>query len=155
LPRLGTVVTGNKRHEEPPGAAAGAGEPRKLGMMSGRGLTVWMRGRDVLVAWGDDVCTACQAVAGKPEHSVAPLCDGWARQGHRAPQRVGAVWPARCWSPASARAAASPAWRTLEEDPPVVWWGWNEAATAFDSVHCSVLRQRIHRFLDQLPGSKP
>ncbi|MFI5458630.1 MAG: hypothetical protein ACHRXM_24620 [Isosphaerales bacterium] len=153
LPRLGTLLTGKKRPEERPRAAAGPGDARKLGMVNGRGLTVWQRGRDVLVAWGDDVWTACRDVTGRPERSVAPLCGGWAREGKRAPQRVGAVWPARCWSPIRGPAATSPAWRTLAEDPPVVWWGWNEATTAFDSIHCSGLRQRVHRFLDRVPGS--
>jgi len=154
LPRLGTLVTGKKRPEERPGVAAGAGDAKKLGMVSGRALTVWRRGRDVLVAWGDDVCTACRDVTGRPERSVAPLCGGWAREGKRAPQRVGAVWPARCWSPARGPAAASPAWRTLAEGAPVVWWGWNEATTAFDTVHCSGLRERVHRFLDQVPACR-
>jgi len=154
LPRLGTLVTGNRRPEERPGAAAGAGDARKLAMVSGRGLTVWRRGRNVLVAWGDDVWTACRDVTGRPERSVAPLCAGWAREGKRAPQRVGAVWPARCWSPVRGPAVASPAWRTLADGPPLVWWGWNEAITAFDSIHCSGLRERVHRFLDQVPGSR-
>jgi len=154
LPRLGTLVTGKKRPGERSGAAVAAADPRKLGMVSGRPLTAWRRGRDVLVAWGDDVWTKCRDVEGRPERSVAPLCNGWAREGKRPPQRAGAVWPARCWSPSRNLATASPAWKVLEEDPPVVWWGWNDHSSAFDSIGCPGLRQRVHQFLDQVPGCR-
>jgi hypothetical protein len=153
VPRLSTLLTGRKGIEQRPGAASSAGAVQRLGNVGGRELTIWMHGRDVFVAWGDETGAASRNVGGKAKSSVGPLCGDWARVGKRAPQRVAAVWPARCWAPAGRVAFASPAWRTLEEDPPVVWWGWNEGTIALDSIQCSGLRQRIHRFLDQVPGN--
>jgi hypothetical protein len=150
LPRLSTLITGKKQVDDRPEGAAGPSDARKLGTAGGRGLTVWTQGQDVLVAWGDDIFTACRDLVGRPNRSVARLLGGWAPK--RAPQRLAAVWPARCWMPRSGAAFGSPAWRTLAEDPPVVSWGWNEGATAVDLVQCSGLRQRIQGFLEQVPG---
>jgi hypothetical protein len=154
LPRLGAALTGTKRVEQQPGAVARAGDVTALGKWNGHAVASWPAARDVLIAWGDEALTACRACASRPEESVAPLCAGWTRQGHGAPQRVGAVWPARCLSPAAATVAHSPAWRTLSEDPPVIWWGWTEDNTAIDSVHFAGLPQRIHRFLEQVLDSR-
>jgi hypothetical protein len=181
LPRLGALFTGKKpgeRHSRAavagPGAAGAAAleartpevpaadartrgadrEPeasRRVATVSGRELIVWRRGRDVLVAWGDDALAAARSTASNPDRSVAALCTGWGREGKPAPQRVGACWPARCWSPARGPSRVTPAWRVLAEGPPVVWWGWTEPASASDSIQCAGLRERVHRFLDQLP----
>ena len=86
---------------------------------------------------------ASLAVVGRPQESVAPHCTAWARTGKRPPQRVGAVWPARCWLLDRGLDATSSGWRTLSEGPPAVWWGWTEAGEAKDSIHYSDMRLRV------------
>jgi hypothetical protein len=148
LPRLSTWLAHKKRLPARAGTADATNDRRPLATVQRRGVRVWSQGRDVLVAWGDDVDTACRALAGKPERSLAALCGGW----KHAPQRFAAVWPARCWSPPASLAFASPAWRSLAEDPPVVWLGWTQQTSACDCVQWTGLRQRVRRFLDQVPG---
>ncbi len=150
VPRMANLLSGTKPQGQPRGAVA-AGSAQRLGMVKGQPLTEWRRGRDVLVAWGDEVETKCRDVDGRPERSVAALCNGWAQAGKRPPQRIAAVWPARCWGPPRNLAADAPGWHVLEEDPPVVWCGWNDLDSAFDSIDCSGLRERIRRFMDRIP----
>jgi hypothetical protein len=172
LPRFGVILTGKQPQEARPGEAgkgqeeqlggvgngdtrqpspAADGELRRLGMVSGQPLVIWRRGRDVLIGWGEDAAARCRDVEGRPERSVAPLCNGWAREGKHAPQRVGAVWPARCWAPGRNLAPSSTPWQVLGGDPPVVWWGWNQPDSAIDSISCTGLRERVRQFLDQVP----
>jgi hypothetical protein len=139
----------------PPADNPAIAEPRRVATVSGRAVTVWRRGRDVLVAWGDDALAAARTAVTNPARSVAPLCAAWAHAGKPAPQRVGAFWPARTWSPTRDRAGATPAWRTLADGPPAVWWGWNGPDKATDSIQYSGLRHRIHHFLEQLPLDPP
>ncbi|HKI18095.1 MAG TPA: hypothetical protein VKA15_09450 [Isosphaeraceae bacterium] len=163
LPRLRVLLPGGNRGEGripdvPDGKAAAktaAGESRRIGRLGGRALMVWRRDRNVLVAWGDDPLINSLLVNGKPEQSVAVLCKGWAREGRGAPQRVGAVWPARCSPTSHGLDAATPALRVLADDPPVVWWGWSAPAVAHDSFECPELRERVRRFLDQVPQNPP
>jgi hypothetical protein len=86
-----------------------------------------------------------------PERSVASLCNGWIRAGKTPPQRVGAVWPARCWPAFRGLDPTTPAWRVLAQGPPAVWWGWNDPVTAHDSIFLGDLRLRVRRFLEELP----
>ena len=51
--------------------------------------------------------TAVDHFAGEIEKISKPAA------GKPAPQRVGAVWPARCWSPSRDPSVISPAWRSL------------------------------------------
>jgi hypothetical protein len=159
LPRLGILLSGANRGEgrvaDAPAAKAAAGESRRIGKLSGRALTVWRRDRDVLVAWGDDPLIHALLENGKPDRSVAALCQGWAREGRGTPQRVGAVWPARCLPSFRGLDAATPALRVLADDPPVVWWGWSAPAGAHDSFECPELRERVRHFLDQVPQNPP
>ena len=156
LPRLSALLTGKKSEGAPfgqalPGQAAAERKVRRLATVGGRSLLVFWRGRDVVIAWGDDVISPSRAAAASPDRSVAPLCTGWARAGKTPPQRVGAVWPARCWLPVRGLDTTTPAWRALAQGPPAVWWGWTGPDEAQDSIHYSGLRQRVHQFLDQLP----
>jgi hypothetical protein len=123
--------------------------------VAGRSLTVSRRDRNVLVAWGDDRLIDTLQVRGKPERSVAALCKGWAREGRGAPQRVGLVWPARCMPSFHGLDAATPALRVLADDPPIIWWGWSDPAAALDSFECPELKERVRRFLDQIPQDPP
>jgi len=159
LPRLGALLTGkkpaigngNEAGPAPPVAREPAGVAYRLGMVGGRSLLVMRCGRDVLVAWGDEVLSASREAAQKPERSASAYCAGWVRAGKRPPQRVGAVWPARCWPSWHGLYPKSPAWRVLADGPPAVWWGWNEFNRAQDSISYADLRQRVHSFLDELP----
>ncbi len=129
--------------------------PRRLGTIGGRILAVRRIGRDVLIGWGDESTIELLHIAGKSERSAADLCAGWARENKPAPSRVGAIWPARLAPPLSRTVAASPAASVLADDPPVVWWGWNEKGEAHDVVFWSDLARRVRRFLDELPMDAP
>jgi hypothetical protein len=159
LPRLTALLAGKKSGTEPlrkvppsqPAGSVPAGDAYRLGTLGGRSLLLLWRGRDVLIAWGDDALRASSEAAAMPDRSVAPLCTGWVRAGKTPPQRVGAVWPARCWPSVRGLDRTTPAWRALAQGPPMVWCGWTGSSEARDSIHCSGLRQSVRRFLDQLP----
>jgi hypothetical protein len=158
VPRLASLLAGKMpgsvRAEASgtvPAVGISAGDIRRLGTVGGRPLLLDRRGCDIVVAWGDDALRSSRAAAAMPERSVAPSCAAWARDGKRAPQRVGGVWPARCWPAFRGLDPTTPSWRALTEGPPAVWWGWNENDKAEDSIHLSDLRKRVHRFLADLP----
>jgi hypothetical protein len=163
LPRLCSRLTGQNREglrrETRPAGGGGDGATianvRSLGSVNGRPLTVYRCGRDVVVAWGEGVLNTSQDTARRPELSVAHHCTGWERQGKRAPQRVAALWPARCFPAPRGLQTLTPAYRVLTDDPPVVWWGWTEPTEARDTIECTGLRDRTHRFLDQLALEPP
>ena len=131
--------------------ATGLETARPMGTVSGRDLTIWRHRQDVLIAWGDGVLTAAQGAGANPGRSIAPLCTGWAVSGKPAPERLGVVWPARCWATSPAPAATAAASSALAADPPVVWWGWNHETKASDSIRWAGLRPRVQRFLDGIP----
>jgi hypothetical protein len=164
LPRLTALFTGKKWSGNKPGGdpvpkpapakptgPAPEQNASQLGTAGGRSLVVYRRGRDAVIAWGDAALSASVEAAGKPDRSIAALCTDWARIGKGPPQRLGVIWPARCWPPIRGVDTTSPAWRVLAQDPPAVWWGWTGADEAHDSIHFAALRQRVHQFLDQLP----
>jgi hypothetical protein len=164
VPRLGALLAGkpalapgDRAAAPAPGAPPPAGanpaaeDPRRVANINARGLFVWRRGRDVLVAWGDDVLPAARSAAAHPVRSIAPLCADWAHAGKPAPKRVGAFWPARCWSPPRDRTGVTPVWRVLADTPPAVWWGWNNAGKSTDSIQCSGLRDAVRRVLERIP----
>jgi hypothetical protein len=163
LPRLSALLTGKTPTGEKPGAEplrkTAPGEPAggaagvkasQLGTVGGRSLLVFWRSRDVVIAWGDGALSASIAAAGKPDRSIAPLCTDWEQQAKSPPQRLGVIWPARCWPPGRGVDTTTSAGKALTQDPPAVWWGWTGPDVAHDSVHFSGLRQRVHQFLDQL-----
>jgi len=160
LPRLATRFVGKKPVDAPAPAppkpqsglapgGAGAQDFVGLGSVNGRILCVGHRGRDVLVAWGAEVPAAIRTAAADRRRSAAALCTGWERHGKPAPQRLGAFWPAR-WAPPAARLPVA-AWEVLADDPPVVWWGWNDHDLAADSIRWPGLKKRAHQFLDNIP----
>lgn len=158
LPRLGTLLTGKKPGGEPvreapavrPAGGAPGGDTFRLGTVGARSLLIFRHGRDVVIAWGDDALAASIEAAREPGRSIAPLCTDWARQGKQAPQRLGVIWPARCWPAARGMDTNTPEWQVLAQDPPAVWWGWTGPADAHDSIQYSGLRQRVHQFVDRL-----
>ena len=164
LPRLCGLLTGKKPRGTKPGGEVvpkpGPGKPAgraperdasQLGTFGGRSLLVYQRGRDLVIAWGDDALSASVEAAKTPDRSIAPLCTDWVRQGKNPPQRLGVIWPARCWPPVRGVDTTTPVWRTLAQDPPAVWWGWTGTHAAQDSIRFSELRRRVHQFIDQLP----
>jgi hypothetical protein len=104
-----------------------------------------------VISWGDEMQKALEDVVAHPDRSVALLCNGWIRAGKMPPQRVGAVWPARCWPVFRGLDPTTPAWQTLAQGPPTVWWGWNDLNTAHDSIFAGDLRLRVRGFLEELP----
>jgi hypothetical protein len=154
LPRMGRLLRG-QREPEPAAGKPASGHLLRIGVAGGKALRVLRRGSDVLVAWGDGVLAQSLEVSQQPDRSVAPLCTAWAKAGKRGPRRVGAFWPARCWSPARGSDAPSPAWRALADGPPAVWWGWDEANSLRDTLVYSDLREATRRFLDAVPLDPP
>jgi hypothetical protein len=122
-----------------------------LAKLVGRDLTTWLKGREVLVTWGNGVATAARDAAARPELSVAPLCTGWIGAGKPAPERLIAFWPARCWPLDQKLIAQNATWSVLTEDPPALWLGWHQESKAFDSIRWPGLERRVHRFLEQIP----
>jgi hypothetical protein len=150
LPRLGSLLTGKKPGAQPPQSATpSALSP--LGTVGGRPLSIMRHGRDVIIAWGEPVLNAAREAMANPDRSAAPLCTGWLRSGKRPPQRVGAIWPGRCWPASPGLETTTPEWRVLAQAPPAVWWGWTEPSEAVDSIHYADLRLLVHDFLEKLP----
>jgi hypothetical protein len=150
LPRMTSLFTGQRRQNDPPQHAA-TGAVSDLGQLAGRRVSLFYRNRDVIIAWGEQALNASQAAAANPDRSVAPLLIGWQRAGHRRPQRIGAIWPARCWPKSTDPDTITPGWRVLVESPPAVWWGWNEAGKLVDRIQFSDLRSRLRDFLNKIP----
>jgi hypothetical protein len=153
LPRFASLMTAQKHGEvpQPESRPRPAGDAQLLAKLGGRPLMISRCGRDVVISWGDQMQKASQDAVAHPERSVASLCNGWIRAGKTPPQRVGAVWPARCWPAFRGLDPTTPAWQVLAQGPPAVWWGWNDPVTAHDSIFLGDLRLRVRRFLEELP----
>jgi hypothetical protein len=148
----------SKEKRPPRESSAGAAAPiapRRLGTIGGRSLAVRRVGREVLIGWGDEQTIRLLSLAGAANRSATNVCTGWATEGKPAPARVGAFWPTRLAPPVSSTVATSSAARLLADDPPLVWWGWNEKAGAHDAVFWCNLARRVRRFLDELPMDPP
>ena len=121
----------------------------------GRNVDFWQNGSSVIVSWGEGVSTAAKDAAANPALSVAPQATSWLKSGKPAPQRLGIIWPARCWPLGPDANTKSAAWSVLAEDPPAVWCGWNLETHALDSLRWPSLDRRIHRFLEQIKLDGP
>jgi hypothetical protein len=132
-------------------AVASPGEPKRMGRVLGRDLTLWRRDRDLFLAWGDGALVASLRSKPAAGRSMAAACAGWAADGRGMPDRIGAFWPGRLGSPRGGPALSTPALRVLTDDPPVIWWGWSTAAEAHDSVRWRDLPRRVRRFLEAVP----
>jgi hypothetical protein len=130
-------------------------QPRRLGTALGRAINIWQRGKDVLLAWGDDAWAARLREPVPRERSIAAACGGWTQRGRGGPARVGAFWPGRLWRPAGGLEPSPATVQVLGADPPVVWWGWNEQSQALDSIGWSGLPRRVRQFLDTIPLDPP
>ena len=87
--------------------------------------------------------------------SLATVCDGWAREGRGAPQRIAAFWPGRFWPARSGPEASSTTLCVLADDPPIVWWGWSDRNHGYDILQWPNLAGRVRRFLETLPLDAP
>lgn len=119
-----------------------------------RAVVVRARESDIRLAWGDARAVAASDDRPPAGQSMADVCRGWVAEGRPAPARVGALWPGRLWPPPSHTTAAWPASSlgVLADDPPAVWWGWNEPGGTRDLVRWRGLDQRVRRLLATLPA---
>jgi hypothetical protein len=163
FPRLGKLLpdaNGHGGEGQVPQAAVldskvATERPRRVAKVSGRSLTIWRRGRNVLIAWGHDDFIDSLQVSGRPEQSIAVHCPGWGQQGRGVPQRIGLIWPGRSLPLSQGFDAATPVRRALADGSPVVWSGWTTPASAYDSFEYPELKARLSRFLDQIPLHPP
>src|SRR5262249_40939993 len=108
--------------------------PRRLGVVLGQMLTLWLRRGSVMIVWGDATLVSSLRSDAAPSRSIAMVCGGWAAEGRTTPQRLGAFWPGRFGYPQTSLEPAPAARHALTDDPPAVWWGWNDAGQAHDLV---------------------
>jgi hypothetical protein len=123
--------------------------------VSGRAVILWSRQRDVALAWGDEDLLKSLRSRRRLGASVTAACTNWACEGRGAPQRVGAFWPGRFRFPGPGFELSAAARQALNEDPPIVWWGWTDSAGAHDSIQWSDLPKRVHEWLDAIPLGSP
>ncbi len=119
-----------------------------------RAVVVRAHESDIRLAWGDARAPANSDDPPPAGQSMADVCRGWVAEGRPAPARVGAFWPGRLWQPPARAKAAWPAdsLRVLANDPPAVWWGWNELDGTRDLVRWGGLDQRMRQLLATLPA---
>jgi hypothetical protein len=153
VPRLGSLLQGRAGAGQPAGPPPG--EPRRVGILLGRNLSVWQQRRDVMIAWGDDALTAPLKWKVPPPRSVAAVYDGSRREGRAAPQRFGAFWPGRLIRPDNSLNPSPATLRAFADDPPVVWWGWNDGNRALDEFQWPDLAGRVRRLLETIPLDPP
>jgi hypothetical protein len=123
-----------------------------MGRIGGGAIEAVVRGRTVLIAWGDGSLKSALDAAEHPERSVKT----WLRadpngRGEELPNRFALVWPGRMRLPLKGLDSATPLSRSLAEGSPIVWSGWDRAEGAFDRVLWSDLRPLVHRFLAEIP----
>lgn len=126
--------------------AGGSGGPRAV--------VVRASGNDIRLAWGTARAAAASDDPPPAGQSMADVCRGWSAEGHPMPWRVGAFWPGRLWQPPAGATAAWPdgSLVTLADDPPAVWWGWDEPGGTHDQIRWRGLDQRVRRLLATLPA---
>ena len=161
VPRLGSLLPGRAMTKDAPRArpVAGPRDPHRRAETCrdhlGRNLSVWRHDRDVMIAWGDDALTAPLKSKVPPALSIASIYKAWDREGRGAPQRFGAFWPGRLFRPGNSPNPSPATLRVLADDPPVVWWGWNEGNRAYDQFRWPDLAGRVRRFLETIPLDPP
>jgi hypothetical protein len=152
FPRLGSLLQGRAGAGQ---AAGPPGEARRVGILLGRNLSVWQQQRDVMIAWGDDALTAPLNAKVPPSRSIAGVYDVSRREERAAPQRFGAFWPGRLIRPDNSLNPSPATLRAFADDPPVVWWGWNEGNRALDQIQWPDLAGRVRRLLETIPLDPP
>lgn len=156
VPRIGSLLQGRAKAGAGKPAGLPPGDPRPLGIQFGPDLSVRHEQKDVIIAWGDNVQvqTAPPHMRGPRTLSVATIYNTrhWRAE---SPQRFGAFWPGRLIRPADIPNASPSTLRVFADDPPVIWWGWNEDSRSHDQLRWQDLAGRVRRFLKTLPLDPP
>lgn len=149
LPRLAGLASGFRKPTKAPPNLPG---PRQLGRIAGRPLEASLRGRDVVVGWGEGTHSSALKAGSQPERSASTLLDR-CRAGPRThpPDRAGAIWPGRMPLRVRWLDSASPLTRALAGGDPIVWAGWTHADHAVDRVSWAGLPATVRRFLESVP----
>lgn len=114
-------------------------------------LAIEARDLEIRIGWGE---AARRWVVERPEPRDSLSAVFQRRdptEPDRAPARVGAAWPGRIRRPTGAIAEAG---RTLADDPPIVWRGWDLDGQTRDVVRWDGLGGRVRRFLAAMPGDR-
>ncbi len=157
VPRIGSLLQGRAKAGAGKPAGLPPGDPRPLGIQFGPDLSVRHEQKDVIIAWGDNVQvqTAPPHMRGPRTLSVATIYNTRRLEGGVPPQRFGAFWPGRLIRPADIPNASPSTLRVFADDPPVIWWGWNEDSRSHDQLRWQDLAGRVRRFLKTLPLDPP
>ena len=150
IPGLASLFLGTNRGRENRSEPV-AGQSQRLGALSGGDLFVSQQGRDVVISWGEEAQARSRDVVHHPQRSMATFFPAGSENGKSAPQRLGVIWPARCWPPSSRIDRTSAGWRVLADDPPVLWRGWTDGNQAHDQVTLPGVKARVHAFLSAIP----
>ena len=159
LPRLAGLGGGLKKPVKTgqdgrarPGALPDPSSPRQLGRVGGRPVASALRGRTVLIGWGEGTLASALGAGERVEGSFASSFGvSWLGPGGKPPARVGAFWPGRIPIPVKGLDGPTPLVQALAQGPPVVWTGWNQAGRATDRVSWPGLTATVQRFLEEVP----
>jgi hypothetical protein len=159
LPRLavlwgGTKAIGKNKQTDPANALGEAdlAAPRSLGRVSGRPLEAAVRGKTVLIGWGQGVLGAGLEASAHPENSAVRWFKAMSGEtDKKLPDRVGAFWPGRMRLPVRGLDGPTPLARCLAEGPPILWTGWTKGDLAEDRLQYAELRPLVRRFLAAIP----
>lgn len=114
-------------------------------------LAIEARDREIRIGWGE---TSRRWVGKRPapgESLSAIIKDSDPVGSGRVPSRVVAAWPGRILRLTGAIAEAG---RTLAEDPPIIWRGWDLGGRTHDVARWNGLGDRVRRFLAAMPGDR-
>jgi hypothetical protein len=159
LPRL-MSLWGNSKHgvglgRPPEGAHAAprdAFAPHPLGRVRGHPLETAVRGRTVLIGWGENALQSMFQAAEHREQSTMSVIEP-ARTGpvQESPARFAAFWPGRIWLPIRGLDGPTLLNRCLAGGPPIVWTGWCSEGRGRDCVRWCGLHDLVRRFLAAIP----
>jgi hypothetical protein len=122
-----------------------------LGRLAGRPLQVTVRGRTVLIGWGEgSLAAALQAESRAGDAGLMQTFLSSNRQG-RKPNRAGWYWPGRIRLPLKGLDVPSPLIQSLAQGRPIVWAGWNDGIQACDRICWPELHTLVKNFLDSVP----
>ena len=144
LPRIAKAYFGEEK------LVPGPDDIRPYGVIGGQPMTSKLRGKSILLAWGNNSLANGLEAWDHPDHSAGQaLVESW---GSKPPQRCGAFWPGRLReivSPGSALA------KSFQEAPPMTWVGFFEGDTLRDQIRWTELSGVVKRWLEALPLDPP
>ena len=112
-----------------------------------------LRGRTVLIGWGEGTLAAALGAGGRVRGIVRELIRRELARARRRdhPPESGHSGRAGCRSPSRGSTGRRPLVEALAQGPPVVWTGWTHAGRATDRVSWPGLSATAQRFLDAIP----